>query len=163
MKKVLYIFLIFFPALFHAQSAVKFRITNMGSNVEGIFDRFVLDIQWNSSNPANSTVSGIVYAESINTGIGLRDRHLRSSSYFHVSKFPEITFKSTKIEKGQNQGTYKITGVLNIKGLRKEHTFICTLLPNGQKEFTTTVNRREFNVGGWSLTMGDEVQVIVVE
>ncbi|MFN3951112.1 MAG: YceI family protein [Thermaurantimonas sp.] len=163
MKKLIVFILLLFPVYFRAQSSVTFRITNMGSTVEGQFERFKLNIQWNESNPAASTVSGIVYVESINTGISLRDRHLRSSSYFHVSKFPEITFKSKKIEKGREPGTYKIIGDLTIKDVTKEHIFVLSFTPGGGKEFTTTLNRREFNVGGWSLTMGDEVQVIVVE
>lgn len=163
MKKFYLITLIYVPVLFYAQSTVTFQIPYMGSSVEGKFERFTLDIQWNSSNPTTSVVSGIVYAESINTGIALRDRHLKSSSYFHISKFPEISFTSTKIEKTESQRVYKITGLLSIKGIKKEHTFTMTITPDGRKEFTTKLNRRDFNVGGWSLTMGDEVNIKVVE
>lgn len=163
MKKAIIFTLFFVPMLFQAQGSVTFRISNMGSTVEGQFERFNLDIQWNESNPAASTISGSVYVESINTGIALRDRHLRSSSYFHVSKFPEITFQSKKIEKGREPGTYKIIGNLTIKDVTKEHIFVLSFTPSGGREFTTTLNRREFNVGGWSLTMGDEVWVKVAE
>lgn len=145
------------------QSIVKFQIRNMGSVVEGSFKRFSLDIRWNATNPSASVISGKVQAESIYTGISLRDKHLRSSSYFHVSKYPEITFKSTKIEKSSSDGSFVVAGQLSIKGITKEHAFTMRIRPDGRREFTTTVNRRDFNVGGWSLTMADEVEVTVIE
>ncbi|GCD77043.1 hypothetical protein JCM31826_05250 [Thermaurantimonas aggregans] len=135
----------------------------MGSIVEGSFERFSLDIRWNATNPSASMVSGKVQVESINTGISLRDNHLRSSSYFHVSQYPEISFTSTKIEKSSSDGSYIIMGQLSIKGVTKDHTFTMRMRPDGRKEFTTSLNRRDFGVGGWSLTMGDEVQVTVTE
>uniref|UniRef100_UPI00391AE48F YceI family protein n=1 Tax=Thermaurantimonas sp. TaxID=2681568 RepID=UPI00391AE48F len=150
-------------AVAFAQSSVKFQIRNMGSTVEGSFDRFTLNIRWNASNPTASTVTGKVQVESINTGISLRDNHLRSSSYFHVKKYPEISFKSTRIEKSSTEALYFIIGQLSIKGITKEHAFTMRMLPDGRREFKTTLNRRDFGVGGWSLTMGDEVQVTVTE
>lgn len=159
--KSVFLFLVV-PVVLWGQSAVTFQIRNMGSTVEGSFEKFTFDIRWNPSNPAASVVAGKVMVESIKTGISLRDSHLRSSSFFHASKYPEIVFKSSKIERAAD-GTYVIIGQLSLKNVTKEHSFLLTINPDGRRVYTTTLNRRDFNVGGWSLTMGDEVQVSVVE
>jgi polyisoprenoid-binding protein YceI len=43
-----------------------------------------------------------------------RDEHLRSPDFFHVEQFPEMTYRSTSVERlGGNR--YRVTGELTIK------------------------------------------------
>ncbi|KFD38582.1 YceI family protein [Schleiferia thermophila] len=145
------------------QKEVRFEIKNLGSTVEGQFEEFSLDIQWNESNPLTSKISGSVQVESINTGIGLRDRHLRSSSYFDAKKFPTITFKARKIEQTAGRDEYKVIGLLTIKDISREETFTLHIDERGREIFTTIIDRRKYRVGGKSITMGDEVKVTVID
>ena len=100
---------------------------------------------------------------SIDTGMGLRDKHLRDENYFEVQTYPWITMESTAlkpIENGQLEGTFRLT----IKGRTKEITLPLTYTESGNTltllaEFE--LDRREFDVGGRSLILSDRVRVFV--
>jgi polyisoprenoid-binding protein YceI len=51
-----------------------------------------------------------------------RDRDLRSATYFDVTKYPSITFKSTKVEE-KGPDDFSVTGDLTIKNVTKPVTF----------------------------------------
>src|SRR6266498_2962753 len=59
-----------------------------------------------------------VQAASIDTGVDARDNDLRSPNYFDVTKYPTISFKSSRIEpKGNDQ--YDVTGEFSMHGVTK--------------------------------------------
>lgn len=63
--------------------------------------------------------------KAVTTGVRQFDEHLRGKDFFEVEKFPDATFKSTKIAfKGENPAT--ITGDLTIKGITKPVTLEVT-------------------------------------
>jgi len=64
--------------------------------VTGIFENFSGEM----SVDAAGGVSGqlVVQTASINSGWGRRDGRLRSASYFHIDKYPEMTFTLDKFE-----------------------------------------------------------------
>src|SRR5438309_959725 len=57
-------------------------------------------------NPAASTAEVTLQVKSINTGQEQRDEHLRTNDFFDAPTYPEITFKSSKVEKVSDD-TYK--------------------------------------------------------
>src|SRR5690554_1092280 len=59
---------------------------------------------------------------SVNTGVKMRDDHLRSADFFEVEKFPSMSFESTSIEK-VSDNKYKLNGKLQIKDVTKDVTF----------------------------------------
>lgn len=99
-----------------AHSAVEFSARHMMvSSVRGRFDRFSVTLEADERAPEKSSVVARIDAASIDTGQEQRDGHLRSPDFLDVSKYPEIVFKSTKIEKVGGQ-EYLITGDLTIRG-----------------------------------------------
>lgn len=62
-----------------------------------------------------------IKTESLDTGIEKRDKHLRSPDFFDAGTYPEITFKSTKVEK-KGDGVYSVTGDLNVHGKSQSYT-----------------------------------------
>src|SRR5690606_1999363 len=68
-----------------------------------------------------STLFVKIDASSIATNNNDRDTHLKSPDFFEVDKFPEITFKSTSINKIDDDD-YELIGDLTIKGVTKEIT-----------------------------------------
>lgn len=79
--------------------------------------------------------------------------HLKSEDFFHVEQFPMARFESTRIEPldgGDAEGpTHRITGILEMHGVRKEITFPATVhqVPEGlhtAAEFT--INRHDWGV-----------------
>ncbi len=81
-------------------STIGFSISIAGfSKVTGKFSDYTIEIDWNENNVEHSTISAVIQAASIQTGIDGRDEHLRSSDFFGVEEFPEITFTSNAILK----------------------------------------------------------------
>lgn len=59
-----------------------------------------------------------VNAESVDSGNSRRDGHLRSPDFFSAKQYPEMTFKSTKVERKGKNG-YAVTGNLTLRGITK--------------------------------------------
>jgi len=100
-------------------STVGFSVPIFGglSQVTGKFTDFAITINNDEQDITKSNVSVVIKATSINTGIEGRDRHLRTADFFDVEKFPEITFKSERIEKKGKQ--YIAYGPLTMHGVTK--------------------------------------------
>src|SRR5713226_5019574 len=85
------------------------------SKVNGKFIDFTVTLTNDEKDITKSSVSVVIKAASINTGITARDNHLRSADFFDVERYPEITFQSKRIEKKGKQlfavGTFTMHGV----------------------------------------------------
>jgi polyisoprenoid-binding protein YceI len=66
-----------------------------------------------------SFVEVSIDASSIDTGVADRDTHLRSPDFFDVEKFPELHFRSTRIEP-VDDSHYRVMGDLTIRGVKRE-------------------------------------------
>jgi polyisoprenoid-binding protein YceI len=159
-----------------AHSEVLFSVRHMGvSKVTGRFNDFTGVVNGDPAKPQEASVEFTIKTTSIDTNDAGRDKHLRSADFFDVEKFPEMTFKSSKITaKGQNQ--FDVTGTLTLHGVAKEVTLPVTLAgpvkdPRGNEkvgfEATTKLNRKDYGItwnraldaGG--VVVSDEVQVTV--
>ncbi len=143
------------------------------SNVQGGFDKFTGEFDMNDKGELVK-FSAKVEVASVNTRLEKRDNHLRSSDFFDVEKFPEMTFVSTKVT--ANGNNYTAEGDLTIKDVTKPVTLTGELLgmvkdPMGDHrvgfQAEGNINRQDFNVsfnqlletGG--LIVGDEVKIIL--
>lgn len=146
-----------------SSSQIKFTIKNAGISVEGKFKTFTADIKFDPENLGKSQIEGTIDVNSIDTGIGARDKHLRSDDYFDVVKYPKITFKSEQIFK--YEGKYVARGKLTIKNVTKEVLIPIEFTPQegGKAHFKSTVllNRIDYGVGGKSLMMSDDLTAII--
>ncbi len=79
-------------------SELGFRATSRLMNADGRFHRFRGDVAVDPRDLATARISLSIEAASIDTGIGLRDKHLRSADFFDVERFPTITFESLRVE-----------------------------------------------------------------
>lgn len=145
-------------------SAVTFSIKNAGLNVSGKLSGFQSELNFYPEHLASSSIVATVEANSINTGIDLRDKHLKKEEYFDVVKYPKIEMSSVAFEKlaeGYFKGKFKLT----IKKTSKEITIPFYYTENGntaQLKGTFTINRRDFEVGGSSWTMSDTVTISIL-
>ena len=139
-----------------AHSNVGFSIPIMGglSHVRGKFTDFAVTIVYDDKDVTKSSVTAVIKAASIDTGIERRDAHLRNADFFDVEKFPEITFQSSRIEKkGKNfiaHGTFNMHGVakeialpFTVNGVRKDEKTGKTTLG---ATASVTLNRRDFGI-----------------
>jgi polyisoprenoid-binding protein YceI len=143
----------------YTKSTVDFKIKNAGIGVAGSFKKFETSIEFNESANAPSSIKAIIQVETIDTGIEARDKHLRKEEYFNVDTYPIIAFVSTQILK-TTSGSFIAEGKLTIKGITKEvkipFTYVDSIFQG-----TLSLNRRDYNVGGSSITMSDDVEVIL--
>lgn len=101
-------------------STVGFSVPIFGglSQVKGKFTDFAITLNKDEKDITKSSVNVVIKATSINTGIEGRDRHLRNADFFDVEKYPEITFKSERIEKKGKQ--FIAHGPLTMHGVTKQ-------------------------------------------
>ncbi len=140
-----------------AHSRIGFDVTHIYSTVSGYFEEFGGTFTFNPEDLAGSKITFEIKVNSINTGIGKRDSHLRTEDFFDAKKYPLITFQSSKIvQTGGNN--YDVTGTLTVKDMSKEITLPfkhlgTTAHPLKPKHhvagFNTslTIDRLEYNVG----------------
>ena len=116
--------------------------------------------------PANSLIEVTIKTDSIDTNSADRDKHMKGPQFFNVQKFPEMTFKSTKITKSGDH-TYKVEGEFTLLGktlpltIEIEHvgegrTFM------GQRSgfFTTfTIKRSDFGMTAMLSGLGDKIHL----
>lgn len=96
----------------------------MVSKVRGHFAEYDGSITV-ADNLLDSDVEVRIKTASIDTREEARDAHLRSDDFFSAEKYPEIVFKSTKIEH-QGGNRFAITGDLTIRDVTKPVTLEAT-------------------------------------
>jgi polyisoprenoid-binding protein YceI len=137
-----------------AHSVIGFAILhNELALVKGRFQVFTGTIHYDDKDVTKSSVEFNAKVTSIDTGVEGRDKHLRTADFFDVEKFPEMTFKSTKIEpRGKS---YVLHGDLTIKGVTKPVALSFTLtgaIKDGRGNTRigvaaqTKVDRRDFGI-----------------
>jgi polyisoprenoid-binding protein YceI len=137
-------------------SNVGFSIPIMGglSHVRGKFTDFKVSIVYDDKDVTKSSVDAVIKTTSIDTGVEGRDKHLRTADFFDAEKNPEITFKSSRIEKkGKGfiaHGTFTMHGVskeialpFTINGVDRNQTTGKTVLGVTAR---TTINRRDYGI-----------------
>src|SRR5690554_1690292 len=79
-------------------SSLNFNISHSGiSMVNGKFLDYTGNLTTNGEGLSNADFNFTVQVKSINTNVDNRDNHLRSEDFFDVEKYPEMSFKSTKV------------------------------------------------------------------
>lgn len=145
-------------------STVKFKIKNLGVTVTGSLKGLKGKSVFDPNNLAASSIESTVDVNTINTGIDMRDDHLKEEEYFDAKNYPQLKFVSKKIVATGRAGGYTITGLLTIKSTTREVSFPFTATPEGngfrlKGEFK--LNRRDYGVGGSSFTLSDNLSVIL--
>jgi polyisoprenoid-binding protein YceI len=76
-----------------------------------------------SDDPLGSWAEVTIDPASVETGDEKRDEHLRSPDFFDVERYPEITFRSTRLEvDGSSPGHFRLEGDLTVHGVTRPVT-----------------------------------------
>ena len=155
-------------------SSVTFSIRHMMSKVRGQMKAKEGWIEVDNDDLSTARVDVVLDAASIDTGVEMRDNHLRSADgHFDVANYPTITFKSKRVE-GKDPSNFKVIGDLTIHGITKEVTLKASFNGEGKDPWgnrrvsfstETKLNRKDFDLtwnqaleaGGFIL--GDDVKV----
>lgn len=119
---------------------------------------------------ADSSVQATIKSGSIETRNARRDQHLRQHSFLDADRFPNITFRSSRVGPGRDRDMLSITGELTIKDASREVTLDVTEIdrsrsPQGEEVIyyvaTTKLNRADLGIGGWFGLIGRKLNVVI--
>lgn len=143
-------------------SEITFRATSRLMNADGHFSRFSGEVVVDPAVLTSARISLSIDTASLDTGIGMRDRHLRSGDFFDAERFPTIVFQSVRVEAAGRRAT--VVGRLSLHGVTREiavpvdvQISDAALVASG--EFI--VNRGDYGMGYNSFLnpIGNEVRV----
>lgn len=142
------------------KASVTFKIRNAGLNVNGSFEGFAGTLLFDPATPEKARLSARVDAETVDTGIGLRNNHLKKAEYFDVANYPKISLKSTRIEKRGNAyvGTFALTIKKTIRSVTIPFTQNGTI---AQFAGEFEINRKDYGVGGNSFLMSNTATISI--
>lgn len=104
-----------------AHTLVEFSAKHMMiTTVKGRIADVEGTVYTDETDPENSSVEVTLKGASIDTRSDQRDQHLRSADFLNAEQFPEITFRSTRIE--GTAKNFKLTGDLTIRDVTREVT-----------------------------------------
>jgi len=147
----------------------------MLSTVKGRFTGVSGAIELDESDISRSRVDVVIDVGTVNTHDEKRDAHLRSDDFFAAEQFPQITFKSTKVEPN-GKDRLNVSGNLTIRGVTLPVTLEVEFngratAPWGSEVIAysaaTTINRKDFGLT-WNValeaggvTVGDKVMISI--
>lgn len=97
-------------------SAKHLMITTVKGRITDVEGTIISD----EEDPTSASVDVTLKAASLDTRTDQRDQHLRSADFLDVEKYPEIKFRSTRIQ--GDKESFKMTGDLMIRGVTKPIT-----------------------------------------
>lgn len=154
-------------------SSVRFSVRHlMITRVHGQFSAVAGTLEIPQGSQVPSSVDVTIDVASIDTREPQRDGHLKSADFFDAEHHPTITFRSTKIDGGDERFT--IEGDLTIRGTTKRVVLDTTFEGAGNDawggyrvgyEASTKINRKDFGLN-WNQTLesggvvvGDEIKI----
>ena len=151
---------------------VVFKIMDMGyAHVVGWFTAVAGELTFDPADVTKSTLKVTIKTASIDTHFARRNKDLMSPDFLNVAEFPEMTFKSTSVERtGDKKG--KVTGELTLLGVTKPVTMDVTFnkiapnpfnknIPTAGFEAHTAIKRSDFGMKADIPNIGDEVDISI--
>jgi polyisoprenoid-binding protein YceI len=110
-----------------------------------------------------SQMTASVDAGSVDTGIRIRNNHLRSSDYFYVDSFPRITMRSENFQKN-GEGHFLGTFTIYLKDKEGDVSVPFSFQNEGMYHILSgsfEIDRLDYGIGEESLLLDDKVQIII--
>ena len=129
------------------------------------------NLTFDAADVTKSTLKVTIKTASIDTHFARRNKDLMSPDFLNVAEFPEMTFKSTSVEKtGDKEG--KVTGELTLLGVTKPVSMDVTFnkiapnpfnknTPTAGFEAHTAIKRSDFGMKAEIPNIGDEVDISI--
>ena len=162
-------------AIDSVHSNVEFSVKHMMiSTVKGQFSEVEGTVGWDGKSFETASVEARIDSASITTFNEQRDQHLRTNDFFNAEQWPDLLFRSDRIEP-DGDGEFKIHGELTVRDvthpvvLDTEFEGMLDQDPFGKARAaftaTTEINRKEFGIN-WNqaletggIMVGDKVKV----
>jgi polyisoprenoid-binding protein YceI len=158
-----------------SHSQVGFAVKHLViSNVRGEFKKYEGKVLLDDADVTRSSVEAVIDVNSLDTRVADRDGHLRSPDFLDASKYPAITFRSTKVA-GAGKDRLQVTGDLTLHGVTRPVVLDFTTTPEVKGMFgeirrgfsaTTRLSRKDYGLT-WNKVVeagpavGDEVTIVL--
>jgi len=139
------------------------------SNPTAQFGKVEGTLEFDQADPTKSSVQVIIPLASVNSNVPKLDEHLQKDEFFDSAKYPNATFKSTKVEKGAGSDKLKVTGDLTLHGVTKPVVLDVTINKVGEHpmrkapaagfEASTTVKRSDFGISKYVPMVSDDIKI----
>lgn len=153
-------------------SQIQFKVKHLSiTNVNGIFKTFDGTVTTQNNEFDNAKVKVSIAADSIDTQVLERDKHLKSSYLFDTENYPLITFEGIFRKNGEN---YILDGNLTLRDVTKpvsldaQFTGAAQGFAGDQRagfEINGKISRKHFDLtwniaaNGGGLVIGDEIKL----
>ncbi len=148
-------------ALDPAHSEIGFKVRHMMiTNVSGTFEKFDVKAETDGDDFSTAAIEFTADTGSISTGSADRDNHLKSADFFDSAKYPQLKFKSTRIEK-KSEDEFKLHGDMTIGAATKPVIFDVEVGGKGKDPWgnekagfsvSGKINRTEFDLN-WNAAL----------
>lgn len=155
-------------------SSAEFSVKHLGFfHVKGTVPIKSAVVVTEGNNTIPTAVGAVLDASGVDTKNNDRDDDLRSDNFFDVKRYPQMTFKSTKITRGEN-GSFSVVGDFTLHGVTKPITLNAHFEGQGSDgrgrqrvgyTATGTFDRRDFGMNygrstpGGALVVGNDVSL----
>jgi polyisoprenoid-binding protein YceI len=157
-------------------SQVEFAVRHMMiSTVRGRFRRVSGRIFMDPAEPVTASAEIQIDATSVDSGLTIRDDHLRSPEFLNTESYPVIGYRTTRVDR-LGSGTYAVQGELSIRGIVRNVPLLVVGggivtdpwgTPRVGFSATTKISRTDFGLtwnaaleaGG--VAVGDEVTIAI--
>ncbi len=150
-------------------TATLFSWSHFGfSNPTANFNDVQGVISVDDKHPEKSSVSVTIPVKSVDSHVEALDKEFLTDAWFNEAKYPNITFKSTKVQT-KDKKHFKITGDLTVKGITKPVVLDATLNGMGEHPMakkpaigfnaTTSFKRSDFGIAQYVPAVSDEIKV----
>lgn len=130
-------------------SKVEFTGSKVTGKHDGGFRSFQGVIDLVDDKPELSRVIINIDMTSIYADDDKLTQHLKTADFFEVEKFPKAAFVSTKIEPDGAADKFKVTGELDMHGVKKAVTFPATITitpTDAAVKADFSINRKDFGI-----------------
>ena len=132
--------------------------------LEGVFEKWEATLTFPSTDVTTGVMDIKIYADTVNTGSGMKDSKLKSKDFFNVKEDPYITFHSDKIAQ-TGPATFDLPGTFTIRGVSNPEKLQLTVTDkgtgSGEIKGSMIFNRRNYgmNKGIPFIKIADHVDV----
>lgn len=148
---------------------VTFSYDHFGfSHPVGKLEKISGDLELDTADLTRSSVNVTFPLEGLHTGVPKLDDDLRSPNFFDAARYPDIRFRSTRVEK-TGADTLKISGDLTAHGITKPVVLNAKVNkigdgpmgkgPSAGFDADATIKRSDFGVDKFAPGVSDDVHV----
>ncbi|HTR30992.1 MAG TPA: YceI family protein [Puia sp.] len=144
-----------------ANARVGFSVHGPFGTVNGTFSGLAATIHFDPNDLPGSSIQASIDASTVNSGIGLRNHHLKSEEqYLNTDKYPRISYTASRIER--TGSGFRALGNLTIKDVTRPVAIPFSFTPNGNNRMfkgAFSFRREDFHVGKEGGSIGDTITI----